>query len=237
MQPEPHPYGHIDRRNRAFLDVERVEQQQVAAMLLQTVANLDDPAVALTLPARNEARLLQARDRPAPPMLLCLGLVIDQAEAVHQQAACASTAQLDRAAHIHFKHPAIAVRLTHEAIVDAGEFACGLGELHLAFKRIAVTRHVDRPAGEVAHRLLPVERRAVDVREEGEHVVLRHRNVEMDFAARLKGVHHMAVEAVPGFEPADVVAGAASFPGKHAEIDGHRRIKAEMRQALFQPLP
>src|SRR4051812_1442203 len=77
---------HLDRGDRAFLDLERVEQQQVRTMLLEAVADLDDPAVAFgrVLGARDEARLLQAGDRAAPPVLLGAALEVLEEQAVHQ---------------------------------------------------------------------------------------------------------------------------------------------------------
>src|SRR4030081_1826230 len=71
VQTEAHANGNVDGGDRTLGDVERVEQQQVAAMLVQAVADLHDPAIALGrgLAARDEARLLQARYRTTPPML------------------------------------------------------------------------------------------------------------------------------------------------------------------------
>lgn len=61
MQAKAHADGDIDRGNRAFFNVERVEQEEVAAMLLQPVADLHDPAIAFgrVLAARDEAWLLK----------------------------------------------------------------------------------------------------------------------------------------------------------------------------------
>src|SRR6266404_2323759 len=56
VQTEAHTNGNVDGGDRALGDLERVEQQQVAAILVQTVADLHDPAIALGrgLAARSE---------------------------------------------------------------------------------------------------------------------------------------------------------------------------------------
>ena len=62
MQAETQLDRDMDRRNRAFLDIERVEDQQVALGLLQPVAYLHDPAIAFgsVLGTGNKAGFLQA---------------------------------------------------------------------------------------------------------------------------------------------------------------------------------
>ncbi len=86
---------------------------------------MHDPAVALgrVLAARDEAGLLQRADRAAPPMLLGPGFEILEEQAVHQQPARAAALELDRAPHVHFEPPAVAVLPAGEAVVDPREFA------------------------------------------------------------------------------------------------------------------
>src|SRR5207248_9453984 len=148
---------------RSLGDFQRLEQQQLTAVLFQAVADLHDPAVTLLrrLVARNETRLLQARDGSAPPMLLGPGREILVEEAVHEQAPGAAAAQLHRAARVHLEQPAVAIRYTGEAVVDPGEFGRGVGQALDARECRRTGAHVHRPAREVAHRFLAVERRAV----------------------------------------------------------------------------
>ena len=46
MQAEAQAYGHVHGGDRPFLDIERVEHQQVAAMFGYAVAHLHHPAFA-----------------------------------------------------------------------------------------------------------------------------------------------------------------------------------------------
>src|SRR5690606_22159438 len=55
MQAKAQGEGNADRGHRALLDVQRLEDQQIAAMLFQSVAHLHDPAITFR-------RILAARD-------------------------------------------------------------------------------------------------------------------------------------------------------------------------------
>ena len=81
-----------------------------------------------SLLARYEARLLQARHRAAPPVLLGAGGEVLVEQAVHEQAAGAAAAQLHRPAQVHLQQPAVPVRQAGEAVVDARELGGGVGE-------------------------------------------------------------------------------------------------------------
>src|SRR4051794_25574594 len=177
-------------------------------MFIQTVADLYDPTIPFgsVLAARYEARLLQTRHRSTPPMLLGAGFQVLVEQAIHQQATGAAAAQLDRAAWVHFEQPAMAISATGETIIDAGEFGGRCGQAFNAGKIRRVGIQVHRPASQITHGLSAVERCPMNVREEREHVVLRLRSVEVDFATFLEGVQHVARETVTALEPAYVAA-------------------------------
>ena len=46
MQPKAQADGDVDRRHRTLGDVQRLEDQQIAAMFVEPVADLHDPAIA-----------------------------------------------------------------------------------------------------------------------------------------------------------------------------------------------
>ena len=187
--------------------------------------------------ARNETRLLQARDRSAPPVLLGPAREVFVEQAVHEQAAGAAAAQLHRAAHIHLEQPAVPVRHTGEPVVDAGKFGRGVGQALGVGESRRTGAHVHGPARQVAQRFRAVEGRAVHVREEGKHVVLRFRGVEVDPRAFLKSIQHVAGEAIVALEPADVPARRAGVARQHSEVHRQVGIEAEVRQTLPEALP
>src|SRR5437899_7073433 len=84
VQSEAHADRDLDRCERPLCDVEGLEQQQLTRVLIQAVADLHDPAVTLarSLVAGDETRLLQARNRTAPPVLLGPGREVLVEEAV-----------------------------------------------------------------------------------------------------------------------------------------------------------
>src|SRR5438105_8289497 len=98
VQSEAHADRDLDRRDRPLRDVEGLEQQQLTRALIQAVADLHDPAVTLarSLVAGDETRLLQARNRTAPPVLPHPGREVLVEEAVHEEAVGAAAAQLHR---------------------------------------------------------------------------------------------------------------------------------------------
>ena len=141
-----------------------------------------------------------------------------------------------RAGHVRHQHPAVAV-----------------GHAVASGRRCGGTRRPCRLSCSMLSKLSPLEAmstvqrvmwpsaasgsngRAVHVGEEGEHVVLRHRHVEVDLRAVVEGVHHVRGEAVGALEPADVLAVAAAR--QDAEIDRHGGVEAEVRHPLLQPFP
>src|SRR5438132_7207527 len=72
VQSKAHADRDLHCRDRPLRDVEGLEQQQLTRVLIQAVADLHDPAVTLarSLVAGDETRLLQARNRTAPPVRL-----------------------------------------------------------------------------------------------------------------------------------------------------------------------
>ena len=124
-----------------------------------------------------------------------------------------------------------------KAVVDARKFGGHFGQAVDRGKAVVVARRVDHPFGRLAHRGLRVERGAMHIGEEREHVVLCLASDEMDFAALLPGVEHVAGKAIVAAEPADVGIGDTVAAGDQAQIDRHGRVEAEMGQALFEPFP
>src|SRR5690348_12470588 len=108
VQAEAQADRYMDGRNRPVGDVQRLEQQQIAAVLIETIADLHDPAIALGClrASGNETRLLQARYRSTPPVLFGSGREILVEQAVHGRARGAAAGQLARAARVHLEQPA-----------------------------------------------------------------------------------------------------------------------------------
>jgi hypothetical protein len=174
MQAEAHADRYVDRRDRSLVDCQCVDEREVSAMLFAPVAKPNDPSVTFLCRrgARNEARFLQARYRPAPPMLLLTSRQILVEQAVHLEAAGAFVPQLNLLAHVHFEQPAVPIRDAGESFVEARKFSRRFRQTLVPSELLRAGCHIDPPARPKAQRVDAVDGCTAHVREEGEQVVL-----------------------------------------------------------------